>query len=169
MSELRLRTDANWNDAGKWRSILLGASPDPREHPETRWVEGWTTWLLRHEPARPGDVWRIRQDPVGPHVTLAWSENRPAWPVACYALVCPKERCPEGVHEWHHAYDCEAGTRLSAACKRGAGRLSCWDWSGSIEGGDLTASPSLQVLASKPPGKTCEYHGFLRQGVMTDG
>jgi hypothetical protein len=166
VAELRLRTD-DWRDAGRWRAIVLGAVPDPRQHPETRWVEGWTTWLERNEPARPGDVWRVRQNPAGPNVMLS-SGERYDWPIACYVLVCPLPRCPDGAHQWHHAYDCSAGDTYGAACKRGPGRLSCWDWSGSIEAGNLNAAPSLQVLPSDPPGLTCEYHGFLRQGVMTN-
>ena len=173
MAELRLRTD-DWRDAGKWRAVLLGAAPDPRQHPETRWAAGWPEWLESHEEAKPGDVWPIKESPDGLTPSrrgqFIITSSRPDldWPVTHYALVCPVLSCPDGVHAWHHAYDCEAGDTFGAACKRGPGRHSCWDWSGSIEGGNLTAAPSLQVLLSDPPGRTCAYHGFLREGVMTN-
>ena len=174
MAELRLRSD-NWRDAGFWRAVLLGAAKDPRQHPETRWSPGWTEWLLTNTEARVGDVWPIRESPDGmtpegrgPFV-LTTCRTDVDWPVTHYALVCPKHLCPDGVHAWHHAYDCPAGDTFGAPCKVGAGRRSCWNWSGSIEEGNLTAAPSLQVLPSDPPGKTCEYHGFLQQGVMTNG
>lgn len=87
-------------------------------------------------PAELGDVWR-----AGPG----------------YALTCPNASCKQGVHVWDHAWDCRPGARK---CD-GSG---CWTWTGSIEGGTLTAQPSLHVLVSKGG---CGWHGWLRQGEMT--
>lgn len=168
---LRLRADA-WHDAGRLRAIRLGAVPDPRSQPSVRWDPGWLEFVASGEPARVGDVWAFRQRPDGPHVVLSYGGSHPEWPLACYALVCPVERCKEGAHCWHHAYDCAAGTTRGAACKRGAGRLSCWDWSGSVEAGTLSAQPSLQVCTEvERAGKkvrldTCGFHGFLTGGVL---
>lgn len=167
---MRLRTD-DWHDAGRWRAVLLGANEDPRQNPSA-YEPGWADWLETHEPAKPGDVWAIRQNlrPGTTAVMLSWTGDRNGehWPVVAYALTCPVPRCPEGAHVWHHAHDCPAGSRLDRPCKRTTDddrpRYSCWDWTGSPLDGSLAAAPSLQVLASN--GKTCEFHGFLRAGVL---
>lgn len=164
---LRLRHDS-WRDAGKWRAILLGAVPDPRKEPH-RYDELWPAWIQTHDEAKVGDVWRIQQRPFGPHIVYSYRGNDPTWPVSHYALVCPVRTCPDGIHMWAHAYNCPALSTFGAPCKRGAGRLSCWDWTGSVESGTLTAQPSLQVLpcpdkSGKPT--TCQFHGYLREGVL---
>lgn len=166
MAALRLRTD-EWHTAGAWRAVLLGAAPDPRADPH-RWARHFTTWLEEgHEEAKVGDVWRLRRCPTGPHIVQGYAENHLDWPVSHYALVCPVATCADGVHGWAHAYDCPAGDHFGAECKVGPGRLSCWTWTGSIEAGTLTASPSLHILpASAPTFKTCEFHGFLTNGVL---
>lgn len=164
---LRLRTD-NWHDAGRWRAILLHAAPDPRTDSNVKWAQGWPDWIDSHEAAQPGDVWRMRQRPFGPLVALTENEKEPTWWTVGYALVCPVITCREGVHPWIHAHDCPAGSLWGADCKRGAGRRSCWDWTGSVEHHDLTAAPSLQVLSEKDGRKldTCGFHGYLRSGVL---
>jgi hypothetical protein len=167
MTTLRLRTD-NWHDAGHWRAILLGAAEDPRKDP-SRWDRLWPQWIESHEEAKVGDVWRIRQQPHGPHVSYGYGESHPDWPISGYALVCPVSTCREGAHMWLHAYDCPAGSKWGQPCKRGPNRWSCWDWSGSVEAGDLTAAPSLMILpcpnAQGVP-TTCQFHGFLTRGVL---
>lgn len=165
---VRLRTD-NWHDAGRWRAILLHAVPDPRIPSNVKWSQGWPEWHDTHEEAKLGDVWRIRQRPFGPTIGLTETERQPTWWTVGYALVCPVESCHEGVHSWVHAHNCPAGSTWGAQCKRGPERRSCWDWSGSVEAGDLTAAPSLQVLpcpdaAGNPT--TCAFHGFLTRGVI---
>lgn len=95
--------------------------------------EDWTH-TLAVPPAELGDVWRAG---VG------------------YALTCPND-CDQGVHVWDHAWDCRPNARKCT----GAG---CWSWTGSPEAGDLTAQPSLHVLAEKGG---CGWHGWLRNGEM---
>jgi hypothetical protein len=179
VTALRARYDS-WHDAGRWRAILLGAVPDPRLDRSIRWDADFLSYLDRHDEARPGDVWIFRRRPAGPNVSYSYREPTPMdahWPVAGYGLVCPIESCRYGVHAWEHAHNCPANDTFGADCKRGAGRISCWDWSGSIEGGDLTANPSLQVLPSKDPvtdveyppedpRQSCRFHGWLRAGVV---
>lgn len=170
---MRLRTDSPW-DAFAKRSVLLGARPDPRTT-APRGGLGWHPPYLvmigddAFEPAQLGDAWRIRghvemierADGSGsfPRATQHWADEH-RWPVVGYSLTCPNERCPEGGHRWTHASDCDGD--YGRACKLGAGRLSCWDWTGSAEAGDLTASPSLWVNWD-----LCGWHGFLQSGVMT--
>lgn len=176
---LRARHDA-WHDAGRWRAILLGAVPDPRLDRSVSWDPRFLTWLDRHDEARPGDVWTFRRRPTGPEIVHAYGEVRrdtAHWPVTHYGVVCPAEHCAYGVHVWAHAFDCPAREDFRGVCKRGAGRPSCWDWSGSVAGHDLTANPSLQILATKDKAtgleypaedrrQTCRFHGWLRQGVV---
>ncbi len=171
MPVLRLRTDS-WRDAGKWRAILLHAAEDPRVPSNIKWAQGWPDWHDTHEEAKVGDVWRLRQRPFGPHVVLTETEHEATWWTIGYALVCPVEKCRDGVHSWTHAYNCPALGHWGVDCKRGAGRWSCWDWTGSVEAGDLTAAPSLHVLSEiERDGKTvkldtCGFHGYLRAGVV---
>jgi hypothetical protein len=155
---LRQRTDLWW-DAGRWRAILLGAVPDPRLDPSVKWHQPFLHYLDDHEEAKIGDVWVFRTCPTGPKIRTTYqlpTADDAHWPVTHYGLVCPVPNCQAGVHVWHHAYDCPAGDTFGADCKRAAAatpggstirkRGSCWDWTGSVEGGDLTASPSLQVI-----------------------
>lgn len=90
--------------------------------------------------AEPGDVWRTR-------------EGSADGPVIGYGLTCPNERCDQGMHIWTHAYDCTDRTPGH----------SCWTWTGSPETDDLTATPSLHVMAELGG---CGWHGWLRDGVM---
>jgi hypothetical protein len=176
---LRLRTD-EWYDAGAWRAILLGARPDPREDPSIKWHPPFLHFLDDHDEATPGDVWEVRRGTDGQgHLVLAHGTTHEDWPVTGYGLVCPIETCRDGVHTWTHAHNCPARESYGGRCKRGVGRLSCWDWTGSIEHHDLTASPSLQILPSKdakgvpyPSGdtrQTCEFHGWLKAGILAPG
>jgi len=167
---LRARTDMWW-DAGRWRAILLGAVPDPREDRSINWHAPFLHWLDNHEEARVGDVWVFRQRPTGPSVVTTYippEGGNSHWPVTHYGLVCPVETCKAGVHVWHHAHDCPAGETFGADCKRGPGRYSCWEWTGSVAAGDLSATPSLQVLAEIEGRKldTCGFHGFLKAGIL---
>jgi hypothetical protein len=168
---VNLRTDS-WHDACRLRAVRLGAVPDPTKLPAAerdRYDPEWLVYVATREPARPGDVWQLRQNPSGPYVQRSYGGNRPGWPVCGYVLVCPVATCPEGGHDWDHAFDCPAGARFGAACKRGAARASCWDWSGNAGDGTLTANPSLQVLpcpdAAGVP-TTCQFHGWLRAGHL---
>lgn len=47
-----------------------------------------------------------------------------------------------------------------------SGKGSCWSWSGSAEEGTLTAQPSLYCRADL---SGCGYHGFLTNGILSDG
>lgn len=175
---LQLRTD-EWHTAGAWRAILLGATPDPRRDAPEHWAPDFLEWVKHNRPAEVGDVWEVRQKPSGPHIIYASGPLRPetaTWPVSHYALVCPVTSCRDGVHPWAHAYNCPAGDTNGADCKIGAGRLSCWDWTGTVGDHNLTANPSLMILPTKDaagvaypasdPRQTCRFHGFLRNGVL---
>lgn len=155
---LRRRSD-DWRDAGRWRAILLGAVPDPRLDRMVRWDPDFLAWIDTHDAALVGDVWEVRRGQVNGHLAHSHNGDRD-WAVGGYALVCPVESCTYGVHSWTHAFDCPARETFGGRCKRGEGRQSCWDWTGSVEDHDLTADPSLQVL------KACLFHGHLRQGVL---
>lgn len=161
---MRLRNTSPW-DAGNKRAIELGAIPDPRTDTSgTNWSADYLLQLEATEAARAGDCWRIRRDPEDGRRwtwTDAYDDGRTSWPIIGYWLTCPLPHCTDGVHGWTHAYNCPARDDAANQCKQGEGRLSCWDWTGSPEAGDLTASPSLQML---PP--SCEFHGFLRNGVL---
>lgn len=170
---LRLRHD-EWHDAGRWRAILLGAVPDPREDHTIRWDPEFLSWLDHHDEAKVGDVWAFRTKPSGPNVVTSYHDVtadglRSHWPVTHFGLVCPIETCHEGVHVWHHAYNCKARDTFGADCKRGKGRGSCWDWSGSIESNDLSANPSLEIKTEIDGRRlnTCGFHGHLKAGVLS--
>lgn len=143
---MRLRTDS-WYWAGIHRAVLNGGLGAPA-------LQGWGE-LQSDFDATPiaelGDVWR----------SGGFASNQ----FGGYVLTCPETvRCSVGVHPWWHAYDCPAGRLTDGVCKRGAGRDSCWDWSGSPENGTLTALPSLHVLVERGG---CGWHGYLRDGVMS--
>lgn len=92
------------------------------------------------DPAEPGDAWALR--------------NRNG-DVTGYALTCPNEACDQGVHPWDHAFDCPVRAADDAP--------PCWTWTGDVESGTLTATPSLHVL--KESGG-CGWHGWIRNGEM---
>lgn len=179
MTVMRARYD-NYRDAGRWRAIVLGAVPDPREDRSVSWDPGFLSFLDRHDEAKEGDVWVFRLKPAGPHVTATWravDAETAHWPVSHYGLVCPAKNCRYGVHVWDHAYNCPAREVWGADCKRGGKRLSCWDWTGTIEAHTLTADPSLHILPVKDKSdqpypaddlrQTCQWHGWLKKGAMT--
>jgi uncharacterized protein DUF6527 len=100
----------------------------------------------REPAAELGDVWKLHNRNGG---------------LVGYALTCPLERCDQGVHAWDHAYNCAQRTDPDAP--------PCWTWTGSVEDGTLTASPSLMVMTEIDgrPLETCGWHGWLRDGVMS--
>jgi hypothetical protein len=121
-------------------------------------------------PAEPGDCWRVRWGGT------QWPEGQ--GPIAGYEICCIK--CKHN-HAWCTSTNCqprvpwsvswvdsETGeTRTSSGTKclhEGVG--SCWQWTGSPEAGDLTASPSLWSVLEKGG---CGYHGFLQNGILSDG
>lgn len=98
----------------------------------------------------PGEAWAIR-----------WHSGEPdvEGPFAGYAIVCVK--CSR-VHYWTTAVNCSSRRSLPSGgttCDHG-GKASCWTWTGSIEGGDLTATPSLQDLGD------CKWHGHATAGEL---
>lgn len=130
---MRLRTDS-LHIAGWRRSAALGA----------REVKGNDVFTNPDyadvEPAQPGDVWILRNRNGG---------------ITGYGLTCPNEACTQGAHPWDHAYNCPVRSEPDAP--------PCWTWTGSIEDGTLTASPSLHVMAELGG---CGWHGWLRDGEM---
>ena len=160
---LRLRQDVHWWEAGAKRAIRLGGRPDPRQEPSKNWDAGYLRRLNdpEFEECRDGDVWRILIDPGDPR-TSTWLD-REGWIIGGYVLWCPATNCNEGLHWWSHARDCNADRMKGEPCKTGEkpGQSSCWTWTGTVEGNDLTATPSL--FAS---GAQCNWHGFLTNGEM---
>jgi hypothetical protein len=159
---MRLREDSHW-DAGHKRAVLLGAVLDPREDDHTNWDPHWLVTLNddSFEAAQPGDVWEVRGSPTDPG-TISWQrQGREDWVMIGYGLWCPNERCTAGVHLWDHASDCPAPRGSCKVPRPDAQVQSCWAWSGSIEDGTLTASPSLFV-----DHESCGWHGFLQNGEM---
>jgi Family of unknown function (DUF6527) len=82
---------------------------------------------------------------------------------------------PEGeAYGYHHAgfivahdragFDvrCE-GFITTDDCERYAGRPR-WSMTGSLEGGDLTLSPSILCTLGSVAGQPCGFHGFIRDG-----
>jgi hypothetical protein len=117
--------------------------------------------------AEPGDVWIIRADP-NDWKTQTWADQHEDWPIVGYALTCPNERCRFGTHEWTHASNCNLKITSEVIgsqprCQHEAEHRSCWEWTGTIEEGTLTATPSL--LSPEASGG-CGWHGFLRNGEM---
>lgn len=99
---------------------------------------------------KAGDTWRVRwYRPVGEE----------EGPVAGYAICCPK--CGD-IHAWTTAINCTS-PRENGSCSH-SGTGSCWTWTGSAEDGTLTANPSLLVVTPE-----CGYHGWLQNGVLSDG
>lgn len=101
----------------------------------------------------PGDCWRIGVygNPNG---------------TAGYAICCP--RCRE-VHFWTHAVNCKTRRSLpdgGSTCGHERTGTSCWTWQTRWKGVPVNARPSLHCDA-KLGG--CGYHGFLRNGALTDG
>lgn len=146
---MRLRTDS-WYIAGWKRAAALGR-PD---------VAG----SVLDDPvpaAELGDVWVIRFD--GDR-TQSHDNTPEDWPIIGYALTCPNEQCRFGVHDWTWANNC--GEKLpegEARCTHMRDRRSCWQWSGSVDDGTLTATPSLH---SPTELGGCGWHGHLRDGEM---
>lgn len=130
---MNLRTDSA-HIAGWRRAYQLGAAPEIN----VRWA---LSDLAPDESAitaaQPGDVWSIGDGMKG------------------YCLTCPNAACIEGIHCWTHVRDCSQ--------RKDPSHLSCWTWTGSPEAGDLTAQPSLHVVAEWGG---CGWHGWLRAGEM---
>jgi len=115
-------------------------------------------WWKRTPPALPGDTWRIR-----------WYTKKGKGPIAGYDVCCPK--CGEN-HAWTTANNCSAprrtytykdtatGKMIEGSVCIHSGKSSCWNWTGSAEHNQLSATPSL--LASG----ACGWHGFLTAGVL---
>jgi hypothetical protein len=100
---------------------------------------------------------------IARYADIAPAELGDVWPITSsdgstigYILTCPNPACSRGVHAWTHAGNCEHRDH--------APHQSCWTWTGSPEDGTLTATPSLQVIASGPG--DCSWHGWLRAGEM---
>jgi hypothetical protein len=158
--QMRFRTDSSWIAEQK----AIGA--------EFQQFGDWPTREIwdATPPAQPGDTWRIR-----------WGGNQ--WPegqgpIAGYDICCIK--CKRN-HAWTTATNCEprvpwsvswtdpetGETRTSSGTKcLHSGVGSCWQWTGSAEGNTLHASPSLWSVLEKGG---CGYHGFLQNGILSDG
>lgn len=140
MTQIRSRTDCHWPDADKRRWLDEGRTLDddflsPVERAR----------ILALPPIEPGDAWRVN-----------WSNGN----LAGYAIICPTCR---QVHTWTTAQNCTVNV-VDGRCEHNRlGTGSCWQWSGSLETGDLTAMPSLH---SPPPG--CGWHGWLRNGQLVE-
>jgi hypothetical protein len=133
---MRLRTDSGFIAGWKFGHDRVGCRCGPDLNHVAHMPE-----CADIPPAEPGDVWRL--------VTQAGD-------LLGYTLVCPNPECSAGVHAWTHAGNCEHRDHPAHA--------SCWTWTGSPEDGTLTASPSLQVIASSAG--DCAWHGWLRNGEM---
>lgn len=110
--------------------------------------------------AEPGDTWRI---------LFYAPKGEPKDRLAGYDIACPKCR---HVHGWTSARNCGSrreriiGGETYTMCDHQVAREPCWTWTGSAEDGTLSASPSLHCDASIGG---CGYHGFLTNGVLSDG
>jgi hypothetical protein len=96
--------------------------------------------------AEIGDVWRIFWYH---HVDQQQVDDQ----IAGYAICCPK--CRE-VHYWTSASNCD---RTGGSCVHEKQRTSCWNWTGSAEANQLSATPSLLC-------HTCGWHGYLTNGEL---
>lgn len=150
---MRLRTDS-WMAAGWKRAAATGARTDVAQS------------ILDDDipAAELGDVWIMRQSPKDVS-TMNFGNSEADWPIVGYALTCPNPTCRFGVHDWTWANNCEqklpeGGPR----CAHRRDRRSCWEWSGTIEDGTLTASPSLHSPENLGG---CGWHGYLRDGEMS--
>lgn len=132
-------------------------------HEETLWFD--PPELVGVEPARPGDIWRVRWWVNVEQAAAGITEG----PIAGYAICCPK--CL-AVHQWTGATNCPQipwthtepdGRTYSGTKCRHSGTGSCWDWTGSAEDGTLSASPSLYCQESKGG---CGWHGYLTNGTL---
>jgi hypothetical protein len=119
-------------------------------------------------PAEPGDVWRVRWGG-----TREQQERGEVGPIAGYEICCIK--CKHN-HAWCTSTNCPTAKPFTFTGTDGKsytynrcdheGVGSCWVWTGSPEAGDLTASPSLWSVVEKGG---CGYHGFLQNGILSDG
>jgi len=147
---MRLRTD-DFRTAGYKRAHKLGARKETSP-----------PILKKRTPvAKPGDVWVIRMAVEKDEMWTSPRKGKGA--IVGYALTCPNEACPFGVHDWTWANNCTAKTSQSR-CQHMAERRSCWDWTGSIKDDSLTAAPSLH---SPTELGGCGWHGWLRDGRLT--
>jgi hypothetical protein len=124
-------------------------------------------------PAEPGDCWRVRWGLSVEQTAAGMTEG----PIAGYEITCIK--CKRN-HAWTTSTNCSTikdrpwsyvdadGVTQSGVAKvcDHSGVGSCWVWTGSPEAGDLTASPSLWCREDLGG---CGYHGFLQNGVLSDG
>lgn len=138
------------------------------------------TWCTQEEwdatpIAEPGDTWRVRwyaRDDAG-------NVLEPG-PIAGYDICCIKCR---KIHGWTTATNCSSRRPLpeweytdpetgAKSMKPGgftcdhSGKSSCWTWTGSLEEGTLDAKPSLWCQVELGG---CGYHGWLTNGVLSDG
>jgi hypothetical protein len=113
-------------------------------------------------PAMPGDTWRLTWHPG------ADAPEGADGPLAGYAICCPL--CLE-VHYWSSADNCASKRPYTITgtdgkdyqgwtCDHIEARTSCWTWTGSAEGGTLSAYASLYAR------KACGWHGWLDTGVL---
>lgn len=138
----------------------------------------FSDWPTREEwdatpAAEAGDTWRVRWGVTVDQRAAGMTEG----PIAGYAIACIK--CKE-VHGWTTALNCEpkipwshswtdsegvAHASSGTKCVH-SGVGSCWQWTGSAEANTLHASPSLHSVLEKGG---CGYHGFLQNGILSDG
>lgn len=64
--------------------------------------------------------------------------------------------------DWPHAWRCEGFVSIDT-CATSGDRVR-WETSGSLEGGDLTLTPSVLCL-SPLDGVECGFHGYIRSGA----
>lgn len=133
----RARTDCNWVEADDRLALDAGEALVMLSDAER-------ALRLALPPIEPGDCWPLR-----------WHGTNS---LAGYAFVCPK--CKR-VHPVTRARNCQTNI-VDGRCEHArTGSGSCWEWSGSLEGGTLTAHPSLDI-------GDCGWHGWLRDGEFVD-
>lgn len=151
---MRFRTDSAFAATSKAR-LARGLT--------SNWHNADDPDLKDIEPARPGDVWRTRW----------YAPEGAEGPIAGYDIFCPN--CYD-LHCWTTATNCGTkrertgtnsdGTTFTFTACDHSGTGSCWQWTGSAEDNLLTAHPSLHC--QKEFGG-CGYHGWLQNGVLSDG
>lgn len=160
--KMRFRTDG-WHYAG-----LKAAGETFENHYQPEHFSGvnadkYEVWKKHFDDtpkAEPGDVWRIHW--------AAPIDQPDRKDIAGYAICCIG--CGK-VHHWTTARNCSqtVDKPWGKSCAHVEARGSCWQWSGSAEDNNLTASPSLQVTEHETEPGGCNFHGHLENGDLHHG
>jgi hypothetical protein len=143
----------------RFRTDDMMAAEEARDRvagkPASDWGKENAERVQSTPPIAAGDCWPITYSSHG---------GKPE-SICGYAICCPK--CGQ-LHYWTHANNCASKRKLPSGawtCDHQEARTSCWTWTLDERGWPVQAVASLFANGEGH----CGYHGWLKDGALTDG